>query len=164
MSERLPIAGGAEVRANALSLFRRHRGAFGVVLGMHALAAVAGLAGPRILGGLVEDVQEGTTTAHVNRVILVSDGLANVGPSTPSEVASLGRDLAGKGISVTTIGLGLDYNEDLMQRWAAASDGNHAFVESPRQLASSAPSTIGGISASTCTSPIVIAAASGFHQ
>ena len=71
----------------------------------------------------------------MNRVVLISDGLANVGPSSPAEVGELGRQLAGKGISVTTIGLGLDYNEDLMQRLAAASDGNHAFVESPRQLA-----------------------------
>lgn len=71
MSEKLPIAGGAEVRANALALFRRHRGAFAVVLGLHALAAVAGLAGPRLLGGLVEDVQEGTTAGHVNTVILI---------------------------------------------------------------------------------------------
>ena len=83
-----------------------------------------------------QQVREFLSDTKVNRVILVSDGLANVGPSTPSEVASLGRELAGKGISVTTIGLGLDYNEDLMQRLAAASDGNHAFVESPRQLAS----------------------------
>lgn len=71
----------------------------------------------------------------VNRVILLSDGLANVGPSTPAEAANLGRELAGDGISVTTIGLGLDYNEDLMTRLAAASDGNHAFVESPDDLA-----------------------------
>ncbi len=83
-----------------------------------------------------QQVREFLTDTKVNRVVLVSDGLANVGPSTPSEVAGLGRELAGKGISVTTIGLGLDYNEDLMQRLAAASDGNHAFVESPRQLAS----------------------------
>jgi len=36
---------------------------------------------------------------------------------------------------VTTIGLGLGYNEDLMTRLAARSDGNHAFVERPRDLA-----------------------------
>lgn len=70
----------------------------------------------------------------VNRVILMSDGLANVGPSTPKELADLGRELGSAGISVTTIGLGLDYNEDLMQRLAAASDGNHAFVEKPEDL------------------------------
>jgi Ca-activated chloride channel family protein len=72
---------------------------------------------------------------NVNRVILLSDGLANVGPSSPYELAELGRKLASKGISVSTIGLGLDYNEDLMQRLAAASDGNHVFVERPSDLA-----------------------------
>lgn len=71
----------------------------------------------------------------VNRVVLLSDGLANVGPSTPAELAELGRKLAAEGISVSTIGLGLEYNEDLMQRLAAASDGNHVFVERPSDLA-----------------------------
>lgn len=72
---------------------------------------------------------------RVNRVILLSDGLANVGPSNPSELAELGRSLGREGISVTTIGLGLDYNEDLMARLASSSDGNHAFVQEPRDLA-----------------------------
>jgi Ca-activated chloride channel family protein len=70
----------------------------------------------------------------INRVILLSDGLANVGPSTPHELEGLGREAARQGISVTTIGLGLGYNEDLMTRLALASDGNHAFVEHPDDL------------------------------
>ena len=80
-------------------------------------------------------VEEFVSDNNVNRVILLSDGLANVGPSTPGELAELGRKLAGKGISVSTIGLGLEYNEDLMQRLAASSDGNHVFVERPSDLA-----------------------------
>lgn len=72
---------------------------------------------------------------RVNRVVLLSDGLANRGPSTPGELASLGANLARQGISVSTIGLGLGYNEDLMSRLAAASDGNHAFVEDASELA-----------------------------
>ncbi len=72
---------------------------------------------------------------RVNRVILLSDGLANVGPSSPAALGNLGRSLAKEGISVTTIGLGLGYNEDLMTRLAGMSDGNHAFVEHPSQLA-----------------------------
>lgn len=80
-------------------------------------------------------VEEYLSENAVNRVILLSDGLANVGPSTPGDLAELGRKLASKGISVSTIGLGLDYNEDLMQRLAAASDGNHVFVERPSDLA-----------------------------
>jgi Ca-activated chloride channel homolog len=71
---------------------------------------------------------------RVNRVILMSDGLANVGPSNPADLQSLGRTLAGEGMSVTTIGLGLDYNEDLMAKLASASDGNHVFAERPDDL------------------------------
>lgn len=82
-----------------------------------------------------EQVKAHGADSQVDRVVLLSDGLANVGPSTPSELAALGRELASKGISVSTIGLGLDYNEDLMQRLAAASDGNHVFVERPSDLA-----------------------------
>lgn len=81
------------------------------------------------------EVKRNLDEARVNRVILLSDGLANVGPSTPGELAELGRKLGAEGISVSTIGLGLEYNEDLMQRLAAASDGNHAFVEDPEDLA-----------------------------
>jgi Ca-activated chloride channel family protein len=84
--------------------------------------------------GAVE-VRKFLAEAKVNRVILLSDGLANVGPSTPNDLGELGRQLGGAGISVSTIGLGLDYNEDLMQKLASASDGNHAFVEKPADLA-----------------------------
>ena len=71
---------------------------------------------------------------RVNRIILLSDGLANVGPSAPEELGELGASLRREGISVTTLGLGLGYNEDLMAQLARRSDGNHAFVETPEQL------------------------------
>jgi Ca-activated chloride channel family protein len=70
----------------------------------------------------------------VNRVILLSDGLANEGPSSPSELAQLGKSLVKEGISVSTFGLGLQYNEDLMTQLASESEGNHAFIESPGDL------------------------------
>lgn len=70
----------------------------------------------------------------VNRVILLSDGLANVGPSSPEELGRLGASLMKEGISVTTIGLGLGFNEDLMTRLAQRSDGNTYFVEDSRDL------------------------------
>lgn len=73
--------------------------------------------------------------SRINRVVLLSDGLANVGPSSPEELGQLGRRLGAEGISVTTIGLGLGYNEDLMVRLAGASDGNHVFAETPSELA-----------------------------
>ncbi len=70
----------------------------------------------------------------VNRVILLSDGLANVGPDSPGALGSLGESLKRSGVSVTTIGLGLGYNEDLMVELAQKSDGNHAFVENYNDL------------------------------
>jgi len=72
---------------------------------------------------------------RVNRVVLVSDGLANVGPSSPGDLGDLGWSLAKQGISVTTIGLGDGYNEDLMVALAGQSDGNHAFAENAEDLA-----------------------------
>ena len=72
---------------------------------------------------------------RVNRVILLSDGLANIGPDSPAALGDLGASLGKAGISVSTIGLGLGYNEDLMVRLARKSDGNHAFVENSRDLA-----------------------------
>lgn len=70
----------------------------------------------------------------VNRIILLSDGQANVGPSSPKELEGLGREAARQNVTVTTIGIGLGYNEDLMSKLALASDGNHAFVEHPNDL------------------------------
>ena len=72
---------------------------------------------------------------RVNRVILLSDGEANEGPSTPTELGELGATLSREGITVTTIGLGLSYNEDLMTQLAQRSDGNHSFVEHVDDLA-----------------------------
>lgn len=71
---------------------------------------------------------------RVNRVVLISDGLANVGPSSPRELGRLGESLVREGISVSTIGLGLGYNEDLMYRLAERSDGNHYFAQEPHEL------------------------------
>ena len=82
-----------------------------------------------------DELQKFYDKNSVNRVILLSDGLANVGPESPAALGELGSSLRRIGISVTTIGLGLGYNEDLMVRLAQNSDGNHAFVENSRDLA-----------------------------
>ena len=81
------------------------------------------------------EVRKFLDRGRVNRIILLSDGLANEGPSTPHELGELGASLIREGISVTTFGLGLGYNEDLMAELARRSDGNHAFIETPAELA-----------------------------
>ncbi|MGK0289145.1 MAG: Ca-activated chloride channel family protein [bacterium] len=82
-----------------------------------------------------EEIRKFINKNRVNRIILLSDGLANVGPSTPGALAELGSSLIKEGVSVSTIGLGLGYNEDLMSKLAQKSDGNHAFVQHPKDLA-----------------------------
>lgn len=72
---------------------------------------------------------------RVNRVILLSDGLANVGPSSPGELGNLGKSLVKENITVSTLGLGLGYNEDLMVQLASTSGGNHLFIEDASELA-----------------------------
>lgn len=71
---------------------------------------------------------------RLNRIVLLSDGQANVGPSRVEDFIRLGKGLLAERISVSTIGLGLNYNEDLMLQLALASDGNHAFARDPSDL------------------------------
>lgn len=81
-----------------------------------------------------EEIRKFLDKERVNRVILLSDGLANVGPQSPSELGDLGKSLSKEGISVSTMGLGLGYNEDLMTKLAARSGGNHVFIEQADEL------------------------------
>ncbi len=71
---------------------------------------------------------------YIHRVVLLSDGLANVGPRYPQDLGRLGAGLFKENISVTTVGVGTDYNEDLMAQLAQKSDGNTYFVESGPDL------------------------------
>ena len=71
MSDLLPIADGPDLRAQARRLGRRHRRALGGMVGLHAAAAAAGLAGPPLLGAIVQSVEQGTTRRHVDTLVLV---------------------------------------------------------------------------------------------
>jgi ABC-type multidrug transport system fused ATPase/permease subunit len=71
VSQLLPIADGPELRAQSRRLGRRHRRGLAGVVALHAAAAGAGLAGPAVLGRLVQSVEQGTTRSHVDRLVLV---------------------------------------------------------------------------------------------
>ncbi|HEV2347785.1 MAG TPA: ABC transporter ATP-binding protein, partial [Actinocrinis sp.] len=62
----LPIADPKQVRRYAREIVVRHPRALAETMVLYALAAVAGLIGPRLLGQLVQGVQDGTTVGHVN--------------------------------------------------------------------------------------------------
>jgi len=71
---KLPVADRSTLRRHTGALLRRHRGGLGVVLALHALAAVAGLAGPWLLGRIVDAVAQGTDGAFVDRAALALVG------------------------------------------------------------------------------------------
>jgi ABC-type multidrug transport system fused ATPase/permease subunit len=74
----LPIADTSDVRRYGLAVLRRYPRLLASVFVLYAVAAVAGLAGPRLLGDLVQAVQLGTTTAHVDQVAVALLGFVIV--------------------------------------------------------------------------------------
>lgn len=74
MSTALPVADTRSVRRYAGQIARRHPRLLGSALALHAFAALASLAAPRLLGDLVEAVEQGTTLAHVDRIALLLAG------------------------------------------------------------------------------------------
>ena len=71
----------------------------------------------------------------VNRVLLLSDGLANVGVTDPKELNKISNEYFSEHrISISTFGVGADYNEDLMSKIAIQGGGLYYFIRSPEQL------------------------------
>lgn len=70
----------------------------------------------------------------INRVLLLSDGLANVGITDEKLLFSLAKDYRKQGISVSALGIGTDFNEDLMLGLAEYSGGNYYFVKNPEKI------------------------------
>ncbi len=93
--------------------------------------------GTALFGGVSQgaaEVRKHLDSGLINRIILLSDGQANVGPSQPADLGRMGVALSKEGIAVTTVGVGNDYNENLMTQLAQRSDGNTYFVETPDDL------------------------------
>jgi Ca-activated chloride channel homolog len=69
-----------------------------------------------------------------NRVVVLSDGDANVGPSSHSQILDTIGVYAGRGISLSTIGFGMgNYKDTLMEQLADRGDGNYHYVDSMRE-------------------------------
>jgi len=66
----------------------------------------------------------------INRVILCSDGVANVGATGPDQILQSVRGYADAGITLTTLGFGLgDFNDNLMEQLADKGDGNYGYID-----------------------------------
>lgn len=88
-------------------------------------------------GGLFKGaglVRENLSREQVNRVILLTDGLANAGVTEPDKIISKVKGLSENGISVSALGVGDDFQEDLLVEIAEAGAGNFYYIASPDNL------------------------------
>lgn len=69
------------------------------------------------------------------RVILISDGLANQGITSPRDLGEMAADAGEWGLGISTVGVGYDFNEVLMTTIADYGAGNYYFLENPRAFA-----------------------------
>lgn len=71
---------------------------------------------------------------RLQRIILISDGHATVGATDPAVLASLAARAYDRHVSVTTMGLGTDYNELSLTDMARRGGGNYYFIDDSAQL------------------------------
>ena len=98
---------------------------------IHARSATA-LHEAWVRGGM--QVSEQLSDSGINRVLLITDGQANVGLTKTDEIVSQALGLAEHRISTSTIGIGDDFNEDLLMPMAEAGGGNAWHVETPEDM------------------------------
>ena len=70
----------------------------------------------------------------VNRCLLLTDGLANVGMTDPAELQAHAAELRARGVATSTFGVGADFDERLLQAMADAGGGHFYFIESAAQI------------------------------
>lgn len=81
-----------------------------------------------------QEVAEASKEGTVNRTLLLSDGLANVGITDPFELQKHARELAARGVATSTFGVGLDFNHDLLEGMANQGEGRFYFIESAEDI------------------------------
>lgn len=81
-----------------------------------------------------ECVARRQSDGKVNRTLLLTDGLANVGITSESELSLHAAEIFDRGVATSTFGIGSGYNELLLERMANHGGGNYYFIESADQI------------------------------
>jgi Ca-activated chloride channel family protein len=90
-----------------------------------------------------EQVAQGIAAEGVNRVLLLTDGLANRGVTGPDELARLAYDLRRRGVTTSTFGVGTDFDESLLQALADSGGGHFYFIGDVAQMRDHITSEVG---------------------
>lgn len=81
----------------------------------------------------------------LERMMLISDGQANEGVYDRDELAQLAANTAAHGVSISAVGVGLDFDETTMMRLARTGHGNYYFVENTQTLGDMFAQELGGL-------------------
>jgi Mg-chelatase subunit ChlD len=95
------------------------------------IAALTPGSGTNIYAGLrlgYEEVRKGASREGVSRVILLSDGEVTSGVTDPAEFQRLAAVNVDREIQTTTVGMGVEFNEELMLSIAREGKGNYHFI------------------------------------
>jgi Mg-chelatase subunit ChlD len=90
-----------------------------------------------------EQVAEALDPDAVNRVLLLTDGLANEGITDPREIERHARELRMRGVSTSTFGVGEDFNEELLGGMADAGGGQYRFIGNAEEIPALIGSEVG---------------------
>jgi len=88
-------------------------------------------------GGLlagIREVRRHHGARGIHRVLLMTDGQANVGVTDPAALTAKARQMHEQGIQLSALGVGADFNEDLLAAMAEAGGGNFHFIANPDEL------------------------------
>lgn len=69
-----------------------------------------------------------------NRVLLMTDGIANVGETDPGRIAADALGYAESGLYLSTIGLGAEFNDQLLSQLARQGHGIYHYVDSAQEM------------------------------
>ncbi len=81
-----------------------------------------------------QEVADHIVAESVNRALLLTDGLANRGITDIEGLTHHARELRRRGITTSTFGVGLDFNEHLLEGMAAQGGGSFCYIERPEQI------------------------------
>lgn len=81
-----------------------------------------------------KEAQKNFEKDATNRVILLTDGIANVGTTDPKKIAAESSEYNGRGVDLSTIGVGLELNNDLLRSLAKSGRGLYHFVSDYKDI------------------------------
>src|SRR5262249_4363513 len=125
---------------------------------LRAIAGLTPMGGTNMYDGLglAEQYAHAAPLSHpVRRIVMISDGIANVGPTSPEILGAVAARGAAGGAQVSAIGVGLDYDRRTWNSLAGRSSGRLYRLDEPRQMTAILDKEIGLLQSTAATGAVV---------